>query len=102
MEGGLFEVDGTWFEAGWVVVVSAGGSECAAPSVGFGVPSRLLPHLLSGRDLNEAVEAVLGISAIGEGDGIMGFLPRGVVARSRAYEDAVVMALARLRRPELW
>lgn len=101
LEGGIFCVDGEWFEAGWIHVTGS-GVEASAPTAGFPVPSSLLPHLLVGRDLNEAVEAELGVRDIGEGAGLTGYLSRSLLVRQDLYTDGVVMALSRYHRPELW
>lgn len=104
IEGGCTQLGTTWLEMGWVVVLeTSSGISSAATTTGFPLGERIVEHLLlRGANLNDAVEAETGIVEIGRAQGYTGYICATALTRQHAYEDALVAALARWRRPELW
>lgn len=101
IESGLYEAGGSWFEATWVCVLS-GGAEAWASGASFPVPEALRGDLEAGLDLTQAMERAVGVADIGNGTGFYGYLTHERYDRRSVTADAVLVALTRWLRPELW
>ncbi|HLU54399.1 MAG TPA: inosine/xanthosine triphosphatase [Pseudonocardia sp.] len=97
LEGGLQELDGRWFNCGWVCVVDADGREGLGATIRMVVPQPVMDLVLAGHELGEACRRVLAAPDGAPGNGHFGLMTGNAVDRTRAYRDAVVAALAGLR-----
>ncbi len=104
IEGGAYPLDlphrQQWYESACAAVVDA--NEAEQPSIAYGpaypIPSRLVSHLLSGKDLNQAMEHETGIHKIGSSIGFNGWLTDGKCDRKTGSSQAVLMALYGLKK----
>merc|ERR550519_2731219 len=86
IEGGLEEINGIWFESGWVAVIPQGHTPGSA-LVGWGTSARMqvsgkiVAMLKEGKELGEVMEALSGETEVGKGSGMFGILTKGAVNR---------------------
>ncbi|ABL79025.1 inosine/xanthosine triphosphatase [Thermofilum pendens] len=103
VEAGIFAVDGFYMDTQAAVVVKRGGAEGVGFSSSFAVPPFIVEEILSeGLELEEAVDRHFGTRNVGEGEGFVGLLTRGVVVREDLAEQAVLMALIPVLNEELY
>lgn len=95
IEGGIFTTSIGAFVNGWVVVTD-GKKYGASSTLSVMLPKKVLRLLESGeaRELEEAIERISGISAPGEKMGAIGVLTGNRLDRKKAFEDAIIAALA--------
>merc|ERR1719461_1862880 len=102
IEGGLEEVGGRWFTAGWVVAVHKAGGD----SIGIGSSARIevsvkvLKEIRSGKELGTVMDEFSGKSNVKQHAGMFGLLTNGAVSRTAGYEQAVCFALSRFCSPK--
>lgn len=102
LEGGLHNLDGRWFDAGWGVVVDAKGNEGIGSTIRMQVPSRIMKLLDAGYELGDACDAVFDSQNAKQGPGFYGLMTNGILDRTVAYRDAVITALAPFINRELF
>jgi inosine/xanthosine triphosphatase len=103
IEAGLFKVseaeitidiqycaiyDGSWLTLG------CGG--------GFEYPSVVLGEVLAGKEVGDVMSRVAGIKDLGEKQGAIGFLSKGMLDRTQLTEQSVFMALIPRMNPGLY
>ncbi len=100
-EGGLELIGGRWFNCGWAAVVDSSGTEGVGSSLRMEVPPALMDRVLAGQELGRACDEVFGRGNTKQAEGFVGLMTDGAIQRTGALRDAVIAALATLRRPEL-
>jgi inosine/xanthosine triphosphatase len=103
IEAGLFKVskaeitidiqycaiyDGSWLTLG-----------CGS---GFEYPSVVLDEVLSGKEVGDVMSRVAGVEGLGEKQGAIGFLSKGMLDRTQLTEQSVFMALIPRMNPGLY
>ena len=100
LEGGLHQVQGTWFTGNFASVVSRSGLVGFGISPRVAVPEELIQKVKSGVDLSKAFQAVFGIAEIGKKEGLLGYMTNGVITRASASKDAIIAAMGQVRHLE--
>jgi len=95
IEGGVFVSSIGAFVNGWVVVTD-GKRYGAASTISVMLPKKVVSLLESGevKELEEAIEKISGISKPGDKMGAIGVLTGNRIDRKKAFEDAIIAALA--------
>jgi inosine/xanthosine triphosphatase len=103
IEAGLFKVgevevtidiqycaiyDGSWLTLG-----------CGS---GFEYPSVVLGEVLAGKEVGDVMSRVAGVEDLGEKQGAIGFLSKGMLTRAQLTEQSVFMALIPRLNPALY
>lgn len=96
IEGGLEEINGKWFECGWICVIErASGRQGIGSSARFEMSSVLMsPILNEKKELAAVMDELTGETDVRSGLGAMGVLTAGYLDRSSAYSHGVMFALA--------
>ncbi len=102
IEGGLQDVEGSWFNSAWVVVVDRSGSEGMSSTTRVAVPNVLMSLVQQGHELGDACDIYLGAQDTKYQGGLVGMMTNHVLDRSGVYADAVVAALARFLQPGIF
>lgn len=84
------------------MVVADGERWGRSRTASFLLPPAVADLVRRGVELGEANDRVFGTSDSKSGSGAVGLLTGGVIDRAALYEPAVVLALVRWRKPELW
>jgi inosine/xanthosine triphosphatase len=101
IEGGIEDQDGELCAFAWVVVRSpdrVGKSRTGT----FFLPPAVAAYLRAGKELGEADDLVFGRSNSKQENGAIGLLTGDVVDRADLYEQAVILALAPFKNPDLY
>ncbi|HJP95995.1 MAG TPA: inosine/xanthosine triphosphatase [Candidatus Saccharimonadales bacterium] len=93
LEGGLQQIADYWMVGNIAAVVNAAGDTAAGASARVALPKTLVPLVLSGTELNDAVHQLTNIKDNGKKEGALGLLSRGAVTRSGACREAILLAL---------
>lgn len=102
IEGGMCHSADTWMERTWVVILDRFGCEGIASSPAIMLPPRAETMMRHGADLNDVCVELFGVNDAGAGIGYFGLMTNGALTRLKAYEDAVIFALARFLHPHLF
>lgn len=100
IEGGLLEVDGRFWEIGWVAVADSKGRVHTALSPGLEMDGPILQNILHGKELSRVLTDRIGVADPGQTNGFYGMVTDNSVTRQQAYVEALVFALAPFRHPE--
>jgi inosine/xanthosine triphosphatase len=101
VEGGIEERDGEMAAFAWVVVV-ADKRIGKARTATFFLPPPVVNLIRQGIELGEADDIVFGRFNSKQENGAVGLLTGNVVDRTGLYQQAVVLALAPFKNPELY
>jgi inosine/xanthosine triphosphatase len=97
LEAGLYAIGGEPFDVEAAYVLSRDGRWSLGLSPSFPVPKWIYEGVLRGRyrELEEAVEDFYGARGVGDREGFIGILTRGVCVRSVLSYYATLMALVK-------
>jgi inosine/xanthosine triphosphatase len=98
LEGGLEQVEGYWFDRGWIVTIDRDGHEGIGSTVGMPVePEAIRLVLEEGMELGTAADRVFGTVNLKLGQGHFGFMTKNLITRATGYRDAVIVALSHMK-----
>ena len=101
IEGGLEQTEGSWFNAGWAVVIDRDGRIGVGSTLRMQVPLVLMELVLAGQELGEACDVVFGRSDAKRAEGFVGLMTGNAIHRTGALCDAVIAALTPFLHPAL-
>lgn len=101
IEAGLFAVGGVTIDLQYCAIYDGSWVTLGCGS-GFEYPPSVLGLVLAGREVGDVMSAVSGIEGLGEKEGAIGFLSRGMLTRVRLTEQGVFMALIPRLNPGLY
>lgn len=101
IEGGLQQLGDYWFTGNIAAVMHSSGIMAAGTGARVALPKAIVPLVLNGTELNDAVHQLTNIKDNGKKDGIIGLLSRGAVTRSSACRDAILLALGSVKNDQL-
>ena len=58
LEGGMQEVDGSWFTSGWIAIVDRQGKIGVGSSLSMNIPPSLVSHIEAGKELGVATPVI--------------------------------------------
>lgn len=102
LEGGLHEINGQYFDCGWVTVIDAVGSEGIGSTVRILTPPKIMELIHGGKELGEANDMVFGTANSKQQEGHFGLMTRNAITRTGGYRDGVIVALSRFVHPHLF
>jgi len=102
LEGGMNQIDGKWFDCGWIVVVDASGIEGMASSVRMSVPEKFIKIIRNGKELGHATDELFDTENSKQDIGYFGLMTNGHLTREKEYTDAVIAALTKFLHPHLF
>ena len=102
LEGGLQEIEGHWYDFGWIVVVDREGHEGIGSTIGMAVPPRMITMIQQGMELGDVIDIIFQKQNSKQSNGHFGLMTHDAITREKAYSDGVVSALAHFIHPELF
>jgi inosine/xanthosine triphosphatase len=102
LEGGLQKIGKLWFDCGWCVVVDKNGTVGIGSSARIQTPEKIMELIRKGKELGEANDILFNTKYSKRRQGHFGLMTKGVVTRTDAYKDSIVLALSRFVHPELF
>ncbi len=102
IEAGLTKIGETWFVDGWVAVIDASGRVGIGGSPAMEVAPALMKLVKSGSQLQQACNAVFGQPADDQPGNYLDQLTGHLFSSTDGFCDAIIMALARFIRPEVF
>lgn len=101
IEAGLFKVGDITIDLQYCAIYDGSWLTLGCGS-GFEYPSIVLDEVLSGKEVGDVMSRVAGVENLGEKEGAIGFLSRGMLSRTRLTEQSVFMALIPRLNPQLY
>ena len=102
LEGGLLELLGSCYVGAVCCVMNDRGEEGISTTPLWLAPSGLVNRLKSGVELGDVMDEVTNSEGTKHSIGAVGILTGAKLTRTHAYEDAVVLALSRFIKPEVF
>ena len=102
VEGGLQEIQGQWFDCGWIVIMDKNGNEGIGSTIKMIVPDEAMGLIRSGKELGEACDIIFGGTNTKQAQGHFGLMTNNVITRTEAYKQGVISALASFLNPHLF
>lgn len=102
LEGGLLGLLGSYYIGAVCCVVNRQAEEGVSTTPLWLAPDGLVKRLESGIELGDVMDEVTNSEGTKHSLGAVGILTGGKLTRTHAYEDAVVLALSRFVRPEVF
>ena len=102
LEGGMQEINGNWYESGWMVVLNAKGEKGIGSSVRLPVPKKIKQLIDQGIELGIACDMVFKKENTKHREGFFGLMTNNTVSRTAGYRDGVIAALSRFMHKELF
>lgn len=102
LEGGLQEINGLWFDNGWIVVMNKKGAEGVGSTVKMPTPAKLMDLIHQGIELGIANDMVFKTKNSKHAEGHFGLMTKNAITRTSGYRDGVIAALSRFVHPDLF
>ncbi len=102
IEGGIIKICGNYFARGWVAVVNKKGIVGLGSSLSAPIPLKYMKLINKGVELGKANDMITGGENTKQDKGYFGFISNNLITRESGYTDAVIMALARFKKPEIF
>lgn len=102
LEGGLQQINGLWFDCGWIVVADKKGVEGIGSTVRVHTPQAMMDQIKKGYELGEVIDMLFQTSNARQKEGHFGLMTNNHITRTRGYTDGVIMALSRFMHPQLF
>ena len=100
LEGGVRQLPGGgWGVCTWAAVVERGGRNALGGGPIVGLPPAVAEQVLAGEELGSVMDRLVGATETRKGAGAYGILSGGLVDRTGAFEQALLLALSVFRRP---
>lgn len=101
LEGGIQEIDGKYFDCGWVVVKDKEGNIGVGSSVRMIVPKKMMKLIREGYELGDVDDKIFGLENTKHGSGHFGLMTKDAITRTHGYTDGVIAALTLFIHPDL-
>ncbi len=102
LEGGLQEIQGEWFDCGWIVVLSKEGRRGIGSTIRIVAPEKIMDMIHEGVELGIVTDRFFQAENSKQGKGYFGLMTNDGITRTAGYRDGVVSALAPFLHPELF
>lgn len=91
-----------YFDVQYCAIVDSSGKATIGHGPGFWYPPHVIEEVDKGLTVNDAMQKLTGMKAIGHGMGAVGYLSKGLVDRTSLTEMSVTAAFIPRIRPELY
>lgn len=102
LEGTVVENEHAMFLCGWVAAVDRQGKLGLACTSKIELPKRVAEEIHKGKELGPIMDELIGENDTKKKQGAVGILTNNLVVRSKVFEQAVLLALAKFINPELY
>ena len=102
IEGGLQQIEGQWYDFGWIIIRDRAGNEGIGATIGMAVPPRMIEMIQQGMELGDVIDIVFEKQNSKQVNGHFGLMTHDALTRSAAYADGVVSALSHFIQPNLF
>lgn len=102
LEGTVVETKHGMFLCGWVAAVDKSGRLGLACTSKIELPERVAEEIRKGRELGPVMDEIVGENNTKKKQGAVGILTNNLVVRSKVFEQAVLLALAKFVNPKYY
>ncbi len=102
LEGTVVETKHGMFLCGWVAVVDKNGKLGLACTSKIELPEKVAKEIRKGRELGPVMDELIGENDTKKKQGAVGILTNNLVVRSKVFEQAVLLALAKFINPKYY
>lgn len=102
LEGSVSDTEFGMFLTGWVFLIDGSGETYLGGGGRLKLPEPVADRIRDGEELGPIMDEITGKEEVKRGPGAIGIFTNGIITRKDAYRDAVVFALAKFMKPELY
>ncbi|MDD2732103.1 MAG: inosine/xanthosine triphosphatase [Candidatus Pacebacteria bacterium] len=102
IEGGIQEIDGSYFDCGWIVILDKENNEGIGSTIKMIVPEKMIGMIKKGIELGSVNDIIFNKSNSKQNEGHFGSMTNNIITRTKGYKDGVIAALSRFIRPDLF
>lgn len=102
LEGSVSDTQFGMFLTGWSYMIDKDGDRYLGGGGRLELPKSVADRIREGEELGPIMDEITGQSEVKRGPGAIGIFTDGIITRKDAYRDAVVFALAKFIRPEMY
>lgn len=102
LEGGILQVEESFYTSGWCAIVNREGLVSTAGGANVPLPDNLLVGLQKGAEMGPAMDHLSGKNHTAEHAGTIGILTQNYVTRQLAFEQILTFAFAPLLNPHVY
>lgn len=94
LEGGVQQINGQWFESGWIAVMDKHGHLGVGTSARYELSAKIMDRIFKGQELGDVIDDLSGQSDVRSNAGAMGILTNGILNRDICYMHGLYFAFA--------
>jgi inosine/xanthosine triphosphatase len=102
LEGGIDLFENTFETAAWIVIISKDGKVGKSRTASVELSKPVMDLIQSGLSLGEADDKIFAQTNSGQNEGVTGSVTHGLLPRIPYYEQAVILALAPFKNPDIY
>jgi inosine/xanthosine triphosphatase len=102
LEGGVYTTEYGMFLFGIVVIIDKNNELGISSAEGFMLPKIVADKVTQGEELGPVMDVLLGQKDVKKNQGAIGFFTKGVISRTKSFENSIVQALIKFINKELY
>lgn len=102
LEGSTVETEGKMFLTGWAVVITPEEEVLVGGGGRLPLPERIASKIRRGYELGPLMDDLVGCEGVNEDIGAIGVFTGGLISRKDAYVEALLFALSKVIKPDLY
>ena len=102
IEGSTHDTGYGMFLTGWACILKWDGTEYLGGGGRLKLPENIADRLRRGEELGPVMDEITGEEDVKKGPGAIGIFTDGIITREEAYKSALVFAMSKLIRPDLY
>lgn len=102
LEGGIVKVDNQYFARAWMAVINKKGEIGLGSTLSAPLPDKFMKLVNNGIELGKAHDIISGRENTKQQEGYFGLVSSNLVTREKGYINAIVMALAKFKKPDIF
>ena len=102
LEGFMTENMGRHFLSGWCAIIDNEGETTLSGCYKIELPPIIVKKVLEGQELGPVVDEIMGLTNTKQKMGASGILTKGLIPRQKGWEFAVIYAMTKKLKPDLF
>lgn len=102
IEGSTHDTEHGMFLTGWAYLLRKDGTDYLGGGGRLLLPDAIAERLRAGEELGPVMDEITGKDEVKKGPGAIGIFTNGIITRKSAYRDALIFAMSKMIRPDMY
>lgn len=102
LEGGICKINNQYFARAWMAVMDKNGDIGLGSTLSAPLPDKFMKLINDGVELGKAHDIITGRENTKQQEGYFGFISSNHITREKGYINAMIMALAKFKKPDIF